>query len=70
MKVGFFSPLPPAVTGVADYSEALLKHLRQLGDVEIAPKQYDVPLYHVGNNGLHREIYRRAYRASRCGGVT
>ena len=60
MKVGFFSPLPPAPTGVADYSESLLTHLRKLGDVEIAPQKCDIALYHVGNNSLHREIYQRA----------
>ena len=60
MKVGFFSPMPPAPTGVADYSETLLSWLRQLGAVEIAPETCDVALYHVGNNTLHREIYHRA----------
>ena len=60
MKVGFFSPLPPARTGVADYSAGLLPWLRQLGDVDIAPRQCDVALYHVGNNALHREIYKHA----------
>ena len=60
MTVGFFSPLPPAATGVADYSAALLPHLRALGNIEIAPETCDVALYHVGNNALHREIYCRA----------
>ncbi len=60
MKVGFFSPLPPAPTGVADYSGTLLSWLRQLGAVEIAPEKCDVALYHVGNNALHRDIYQRA----------
>ncbi len=60
MTVGFFSPLPPAPTGVADYSAALLPHLRELGQIEIAPETCDVALYHVGNNALHREIYCRA----------
>ncbi|MCU1337166.1 MAG: hypothetical protein JWO19_2747 [Bryobacterales bacterium] len=60
MKVGFFSPLPPAPTGIADYSAALLPHLHELGEVEIAPEKCDVPLYHVGNNALHRDIYHRA----------
>ena len=60
MKSGFFSPLPPAATGVADYSAALLRWLSPLGTVEIAPAECDVALYHVGNNSLHREIYRRA----------
>lgn len=58
--VGFFSPLPPAPTGVADYSEGLLAELRKYGTVEIAPARADVVLYHLGNNLLHREIYERA----------
>jgi glycosyltransferase involved in cell wall biosynthesis len=60
MTVGFFSPLPPAPTGVADYSAALLPLLRSFGAVEISPETCDVALYHVGNNSLHRDIYRRA----------
>jgi glycosyltransferase involved in cell wall biosynthesis len=60
MRVGYFSPLPPAPTGVADYSKALLPLLRSFGAVEIAPEECDVALYHVGNNALHRDIYRRA----------
>lgn len=59
MKIGFNSPLPPAPTGVADYSAALLEELRKLGDVEV-DVDGDVALYHVGNNALHREIYERA----------
>src|ERR1051326_2714456 len=58
MTVGFHSPLPPARTGVADYAAALLAGLRELGSVEIG--RGDVPLYHLGNNRLHAEIYRRA----------
>jgi len=60
MTVGFFSPLPPAATGVADYSSTLLPLLRSCGTVEIAPENCDVALYHVGNNTLHRDIYQRA----------
>jgi len=64
MKVGYFSPLPPAATGVADYSAALLPHLRALGQVEVGVEvdanQYDVALYHIGNNSLHRKIYECA----------
>jgi glycosyltransferase involved in cell wall biosynthesis len=58
--VGFYSPLPPARTGVADYSAALLHELRRHGHVEVAPSRCDIALYHLGNNGLHAEIYRRA----------
>jgi glycosyltransferase involved in cell wall biosynthesis len=60
MKVGFFSPLPPAPTGVSDYSAALLSALRKYGEVEVAASDADVALYHVGNNLLHHEIYERA----------
>jgi glycosyltransferase involved in cell wall biosynthesis len=60
MTAGFFSPLPPERTGVADYASALLTELRRHGRVEVAPARSDAALYHLGNNGLHAEIYRRA----------
>jgi glycosyltransferase involved in cell wall biosynthesis len=60
MTAGFYSPLPPARTGVADYAAALLTELRRHGRVEVAPARFDVALYHLGNNGLHAGIYRRA----------
>jgi glycosyltransferase involved in cell wall biosynthesis len=60
MKVGFHSPLPPARTGVADYSAALLTALRARGTVELFPARADVRLYHIANNVLHWNIYRRA----------
>ena len=60
MTVGFFSPLPPARTGVADYSAALLRALREFGEVKTNPNSADVNLYHLGNNSLHGEIHRRA----------
>jgi glycosyltransferase involved in cell wall biosynthesis len=60
VKVGFYSPLPPARTGVADYSAALLKRLRAFGQVEPNAARSDIALYHLGNNQLHRAIYQRA----------
>ncbi len=60
MTVGFFSPLPPAKTGVADYAEALLHALRTHGDVQVNDRNADLALYHIGNNQLHGEIYDRA----------
>jgi glycosyltransferase involved in cell wall biosynthesis len=60
VTVGFESPLPPARTGVADYAGVLLAALRRRGSVQVAPKHAGVHLYHLGNNQLHREIYRRA----------
>ena len=59
-KIGFFSPLPPANTGVADYSEVLLRAMRRLGPVAIDSHRCDIALYHVGNNQLHSAIYRHA----------
>ena len=60
MKVGFHSPLPPARTGVADYSAALLSALRAIGPVELSPARADVHLYHIANNVLHWSIYRQS----------
>jgi glycosyltransferase involved in cell wall biosynthesis len=60
VTVGFHSPLPPARTGVADYAAALLRALRKRGDVRTGAARADVHLYHVGNNQLHRDIYRQA----------
>jgi glycosyltransferase involved in cell wall biosynthesis len=60
VTVGFYAPLPPARTGVADYAAALLAELRRHGRVEVAPAHCDLALYHLGNNHLHGEIYRRA----------
>ncbi len=59
MIAGFYSPLPPARTGVADYSQALLEALRKRGEVR-ANADGAVNLYHVGNNQLHGAIYERA----------
>ncbi|MDQ6678022.1 MAG: hypothetical protein M3Z09_12060 [Acidobacteriota bacterium] len=60
MTVGYFSPLPPAPTGVADYAASLLTELQRHGNIEISPDTCDVALYHIGNNQLHRSIYDRA----------
>ncbi len=50
----------PAASGVADYSAALLPALRKRGNVELDASDADLAVYHIGNNLLHREIYRRA----------
>lgn len=59
MTAGFFAPLPPARTGVADYAEALLHALRKHGDVKVG-EDGDIALYHIGNNQLHGAIYDHA----------
>ena len=57
MKVSYFSPLPPATSGIADYSALLLPALGRLLDVEaVRPGRSrpvadsDVALYHIGND--------------------
>jgi len=60
VKVGFFSPLPPSRSGVADYAAALLADLKRHGQVEAGAKRCDIALYHLGNNALHAGTYRQA----------
>jgi glycosyltransferase involved in cell wall biosynthesis len=63
VTVEFHSPLPPARTGVADYSAALLAGFERYGEVWTRPRgsrRCDVSLYHLGNNSLHARIYRQA----------
>ncbi len=70
MRVAFFSPLPPARSGIADYSEALLQSLKPLVDLEVFSgghqpfnaQAFDIALYHVGNNGYHGFVYETALR--------
>lgn len=57
MKVGFFAPMPPVRSGIADYAAALLP---ALGGDAVAGVDGEVNLYHMGNNALHTDIYRRA----------
>jgi hypothetical protein len=57
MKLGYFAPMPPAPTGVAQYAAVLLTQLEKR--FEIATDA-DANLYQVGNNPLHWEIYQRA----------
>jgi glycosyltransferase involved in cell wall biosynthesis/SAM-dependent methyltransferase len=67
-KIAFFSPLPPARSGIADYSAALLEELRKLADVQVFssqpsyfdPSAFDVILYQIGNNGFHDFCYETA----------
>ena len=70
MRVAFFSPLPPARSGIADYSEALIQSLKPLVLLEVFsgghqpfdPARFDIALYHVGNNGHHGFVYEAALR--------
>jgi glycosyltransferase involved in cell wall biosynthesis len=72
--VAFVSPMPPAPTGIATYSRAVLDGLKAIGyrrpiDVvwparpqdEVTVRSYGLAVCHVGNNVLfHGEIYRFA----------
>jgi glycosyltransferase involved in cell wall biosynthesis/SAM-dependent methyltransferase len=68
MRVAFFSPMPPAKSGIADYSAALVAPLARLADVEVFssasqafdPARFDIAVYQVGNNPWHEFVYRTA----------
>ena len=68
IRVAFFSPLPPAKSGIADYSAALLDELGRLADVRtfgakpawFDPSEFDVVLYQIGNNAYHDFCYEMA----------
>jgi len=70
MRVAFFSPLPPARSGIADYSEALIQSLKPLVDLEVFsdasrafdPARFDIALYQLGNNVHHDFVYETALR--------
>jgi glycosyltransferase involved in cell wall biosynthesis len=61
LKIAYYSPLPPARSGVADYSAMLLPELQERLEVEVvrprarlwtqhSARDADVALYHVGND--------------------
>ncbi len=68
MKLAFFSPLPPAKSGIADYSAALLDHLKRYAQVEafssrpthFDPAAFDAIVYQLGNNPHHTFVYEMA----------
>ena len=75
MKIGWYSPLDPAASEIARYSEQLLPYLRQFSEVLAVEDGADanapvvhmaaagvaaLPVYHIGNNPLHLPIYQRS----------
>lgn len=68
LRVALFSPFPPAASGIADYSEALLAPLRHRCTVEVFSGDgrpfdtaaHDIALYQIGNNPDHIEAYESA----------
>ena len=74
LKLAYFSPMPPSKSGIADYSEALVEHLRTVAEVEVfssatqtfEPSKFDTAVYHIGNNVYHDFVYETALR---CPGI-
>jgi len=70
VRIAFFSPLPPAKSGIADYSAALLQEMKRMADVtefsarrgDYDPSQFDIALYQIGNNIHHDFCYDAALR--------
>ncbi|HEY7334796.1 MAG TPA: methyltransferase domain-containing protein [Bryobacteraceae bacterium] len=68
MRIAFFSPLPPAKSGIADYSAALLESLSRLAEIDTFSSKplafdgsrYDVCVYQLGNNPHHAFVYEAA----------
>ena len=68
MRLAFFTPLPPAKSGIADYSAAVLEHLHQYAEVEVFTEKprvfdsskYDLSIYQLGNNPFHTFAYEMA----------
>ena len=68
MRIAFFSPLPPARSGIADYSAALLGPLRTMAEVDaftdkpdrFDAARYDACIFQIGNNPYHAAAYEMA----------
>jgi glycosyltransferase involved in cell wall biosynthesis/SAM-dependent methyltransferase len=68
VRIAFFSPLPPAKSGIADYSAALVESLRTVAAVDtfterpatFDPSGYDISVYQIGNNPFHSVPYEMA----------
>jgi glycosyltransferase involved in cell wall biosynthesis/SAM-dependent methyltransferase len=68
MRIAYFSPLPPARSGIADYSAALLAELGRISEVTLFtkrpaafdPASFDISLYQIGNNPFHIVPYEMA----------
>jgi glycosyltransferase involved in cell wall biosynthesis/SAM-dependent methyltransferase len=59
--------MPPSKSGIADYSDALVREMTREADVTVFeeaadPSAFDVPLYHIGNNPWHGFAYETALR--------
>lgn len=77
MQIAYYSPLPPAKTGIADYSAALLEQLTRVAEVETIASakaaktaktnhRSVAAIYQFGNNPHHDFVYEAALK---CPGV-
>jgi glycosyltransferase involved in cell wall biosynthesis len=74
MRLAFFSPLPPAPTGIADYSADVLRGLAPHHTVDSFPdgqsftrldgRPYDLAIYQMGNAPAHLYMYAALARTS------
>ena len=64
MRIALFSPLPPAKSGIADYSAALLEPLAKLAEVSVnaLSQPDDIRVYQLGNNPEHEFVYEAALK--------
>ncbi len=70
LRVAMFTPLPPALTGTADYAASLLAELEKLIDIEVYqrvprgfdPKAFDTVVYQIANNTYHQAFFETALR--------
>ncbi|MEZ5367250.1 MAG: glycosyltransferase [Bryobacterales bacterium] len=67
MRLALVSPLPPARTGVAEFSARLAEELERFAQVDSMQqseparlREYDRRLYQIGNNPLHTGAYEAA----------
>ncbi len=62
MTVGWYAPLPPAPSGVADYAATLATELQKHGRIDNSCDTCDIHVYHIGNNQLHKPMHDTALR--------
>ena len=67
LRVAVWSPLPPSLSGIADYVAEQLPHLARTFDVVsvgddpgAARPDADLDVYHLGNSPAHGYVYRAA----------
>lgn len=68
MRLAVWSPLPPSLSGIADYVAEQLPFLARHADLVLVAEEpgatidADLHLYHLGNSPAHGYVYRAALR--------